>query len=596
MSVITQTVGRKTGQTVSVHFTGSTQQVFQNPQQIGSTQEETIVMGDVVHSALIPGLGNDFKTILSGLLQNGKISDSEYQDIRSAYTKSSDFGLKTITDILKKRIVLNPEQLIIIGKVVDMPYHVDKEYINILLSALDRSDTDAVGSIASIIYKRAFTVQTITTLQQLRAKGAITAEQGRTLASSLQQQEPSSALKIALRLVGAEDSVLENVDVFSRQVHIRDVRDVLSAFTISKATAHTKALMIMQEKATTLFQIQSMANTLSTKGTLSLQQSQQIRQSLGSRSGHTIQAITDVVLQKAHVSSADKQELLLGVAFARHHLRTADMFPVLQALAQSPETALTKLRHLVQESTSKMAKTVSTVDFSAGHFSGTGDNTLALIIEALHKAAQEQEKDSDRQKLLGVLTALNTGGVSAHASSVLQALGGGTVTGSQKANRMDVLLQGLSGVQQASSEESIAAAAAAVDRAAEGIHSEMEQGSAKEDSDQMVQVMSKALVVLNGAAGKVKGTSAEAALQHAIHTIDEAREDAIKQGAVKELSVAVNSLGSAVDNIENALEAVIQGHDVTEDKPVAVPQIVIEATTESLVESVLDSILSHSKS
>ncbi|XP_078619522.1 uncharacterized protein LOC144886665 [Branchiostoma floridae x Branchiostoma japonicum] len=293
------------------------------------------------------------------------------------------------------------------------------------------------------------------------------------------------------------------------------------------------------------------------------------------------------------MSSVDKQQLLLGVAFAKHSLDTTDLLPALQALAESPTNAVVKLKQLVQGSTSKMATTVSTVDFTSGYFSGTGDNTLALIIAALQNAVKDQEKDSDRQKLIGVLTALNTGGTSAESSSVLQALGvAGTATGGTKGDRMDVLLQGLSGVEQASSAESVAAAAAAVDKAAEGIHSDL--GS--EDRDQVIEVMSKALVVLNGAAGKVKGTSAEDALQHAIQTIDEAREDAIKQSAVQELSVAVNSLGSAVDNIQDALEAVIQGHDAAEEKPVAVPQIVVETTTESLVESVLDSILSHPKS
>ncbi|XP_035687187.1 uncharacterized protein LOC118423228 isoform X1 [Branchiostoma floridae] len=581
MSTITQTVGRKTGQTVSVHFTGSTQQ-------------ETIITGDVVQTPGLPGFGNDddVNTILSNLLQSGKISDIEYQSIRNAHTTSSDFGLKTISDVLKDRVTLSSEQLIIIGMVDKMSYHVDKGYIKVVLSALDRSYNDAVGSIVNIIYKRAFTVQTFTIMQQLTTKGVITAEQGQTLASSL-QQEPSRALKNVLRLVGAENSVLDNVDVFSRQVHVRDVRDVLRAFTISRESAHTKALMVMQEKATTLFQIQSLANSLATQGVLSPQQSQQIRQSLAFRTGQTIQAITDVIMEKADMSSVDKQQLLLGVAFAKYSLDTTDLLPALQALAESPTNAVTKLKQLVQESTSKMATTVSTVDFASGYFSGTGDNTLALIIAALQNAVKEQEKDSDRQKLIGVLTALNTGGTSSESSSVLQALGvAGTATGGTKGDRMDVLLQGLSGVEQASSAESVAAAAAAVDKAAEGIHSDL--GS--EDRDQVIEVMSKALVVLNGAAGKVKGTSAEDALQHAIQTIDEAREDAIKQSAVQELSVAVNSLGSAVDNIQDALEAVIQGHDAAEEKPVAVPQIVVETTTESLVESVLDSILSHPKS
>ncbi|KAI8519332.1 hypothetical protein Bbelb_025890 [Branchiostoma belcheri] len=589
ISTITQTLGRKTGQTFSLSSFTSTSEMQPIPEL------ETTVTGEIAQASATSGFGTDFNTVLSGLLQNGKISDIEYQTIKNAYSESPDFGLRSIADILKKRINFNSQQLIILGKVNDMSYHVNKDYIKVLLSALDRSDVDATGSIVNIIYKRSITVKTITILQQLTRDGVITTEQGRRLVSSL-QQEPSSALKIALRLVGAEDSVLNNVDVFPRQVDIRDVSNILNALTISKEKAHTKALMIMQYKATILFRIQGMAHTLSTKGILSLQQSQQIRQSLDLRPEQTIQSIADVVLQKSHMSSVDKQQLLLGVAFARNNLNTADMLPVLQALAQSPEAALIKLRQLVQESTSKMANTVSTVDFSVAYIGGTGDNTLALIIEALEDAAKEQEKDSDRQKLLGILTALNKAGTSSDSSSVLQALGGGTVTGSQKQNKMAVLLEGLSGVEQASSAESMAAAAVAVDKAAEGIHSEIEKGSASENRDDMIQVMSKALVVLNGAAGKVKGTSAEEALQHAIHTIDEAREDAIKQGAVKELSAAVGSLGIAVDNIETALEAVIQGHDITEDKPVAVPQVVIEATTMSYVEEVLQSILSHNSS
>ncbi|XP_078699875.1 uncharacterized protein LOC144926738 [Branchiostoma floridae x Branchiostoma belcheri] len=589
ISTITQTLGRKTGQTFSLSSFTSTSEMQPIPEL------ETTVTGEIAQASATSGFGTDFNTVLSGLLQNGKISDIEYQTIKNAYSESPDFGLRSIADILKKRINFNSQQLIILGKVNDMSYHVNKDYIKVLLSALDRSDVDATGSIVNIIYKRSITVKTITILQQLTRDGVITAEQGRRLVSSL-QQEPSSALKIALRLVGAEDSVLNNVDVFPRQVDIRDVSNILNALTISKEKAHTKALMIMQYKATILFRIQGMAHTLSTKGILSLQQSQQIRQSLDLRPEQTIQSIADVVLQRSHMSSVDKQQLLLGVAFARNNLNTADMLPVLQALAQSPEAALVKLRQLVQESTSKMANTVSTVDFSVAYIGGTGDNTLALIIEALEDAAKEQEKDSDRQKLLGILTALNKAGTSSDSSSVLQALGGGTVTGSQKQNKMAVLLEGLSGVEQASSAESMAAAAVAVDKAAEGIHSEIEKGSASENRDDMIQVMSKALVVLNGAAGKVKGTSAEEALQHAIHTIDEAREDAIKQGAVKELSAAVGSLGIAVDNIETALEAVIQGHDITEDKPVAVPQVVIEATTMSYVEEVLQSILSHNSS
>ncbi|XP_066284816.1 extracellular matrix-binding protein ebh-like [Branchiostoma lanceolatum] len=451
MSVITQTVGRKTGQTVSVHFTGSTQQVFQQPQQ-ATFQQTAQQVQSVVQQAQLQGVLTQpesqaiqtavqespsaalTKVVQTTLTSLGRLTTDDSDKITDAFKTSPADAIQTIIGVVGEKVDLSDtDRQRLVTVVQNNKDKLGSQDVASVVQAWQTSPQQAMSLITQTVGRK--TGQTVSVhftgstqqvfqqpqqatfqqtaqqvqsvVQQAQLQGVLTQPESQAIQTAV-QESPSAALTKVVQTVGDKAGktpldqlqTIQTIQKIQGDITQSQVSKVLTGLQESPQKAMQVLQTVVQEttqkKTQATQQSKTVIQTLTSLGRLTTDDSDKITDAFKTSPADAIQTIIGVVGEKVDLSDTDRQRLVTVVQNNKDKLGSQDVASVVQAWQTSPQQAISVITQTVGR---KTGQTVSV------HFTGSTQQVFQQPQQAtFQETAQQVQSVVQQAQLQGVLT------------------------------------------------------------------------------------------------------------------------------------------------------------------------------------------------
>ncbi|CAH1225858.1 Hypp71 [Branchiostoma lanceolatum] len=440
MSVITQTVGRKTGQTVSVHFTGSTQQVFQQPQQ-ATFQQTAQQVQSVVQQAQLQGV----------------LTQPESQAIQTAVQESPSAALTKVVQTVGDKAGKTPfDQLQTIQTIQKIQGDLTQSQVSKVLTGLQESPQNAMQVLQTVVQettqkKTQATQQSKTVIQTLTSLGRLTTDDSDKITDAF-KTSPADAIQTIIGVVGEKVDLSDTdrqrlvtvVQNNKDKLGSQDVASVVQAWqtspqqamsvitqTVGRKTGQTVSVhftgstqQVFQQPQQATFQqtaqqVQSVVQQAQLQGVLTQPESQAIQTAVQESPSAALTKVVQTVGDKAGKTPLDQLQTIQTIQKIQGDLTQSQVSKVLTGLQESPQKAMQVLQTVVQETTQKktqatqQSKTVIQTLTSLGRLTTDDSDKItdafktspADAIQTIIGVVGEKVdlSDTDRQRLVTVV-------------------------------------------------------------------------------------------------------------------------------------------------------------------------------------------------